>query len=236
MHMSCIMFIAKNITHEEICGKKVLELGSRDVNGSPRYVLQLLKPSEYIGVDIQKGKGVDEVCSVDDIVGKFGENAFDIVVSTELLEHVQDWKTAVSNLKKVSKPNGLLFITTRSKGFNYHGHPYDFWRYELEDFQTLFSDMEIIKLEKDSLRPGVFLKACKPKNFTEKDLSEVALHSMVMDQRIKLSDSQTDDFRVKLEKVLVSVEQKAKRKLRKAKIRHLRRQVYNLGKRLVFRD
>jgi len=79
-----------------------------------------------------------------------------------------------------------IYITTRSKGFPYHGYPYDFWRYEIEDMKEIFKDFEIIKLEKDPKAPGVFLKARKPKNYTGPiDLSGICLYSIVLGKRTK---------------------------------------------------
>jgi len=89
-HVSCVIFGASNLSKEEIQGKRVIELGSYDVNGSLRTYVKSLNPSEYIGVDIKKGPGVDIVCDAENIVDKFGNEAFDVVISTELLEHVRN--------------------------------------------------------------------------------------------------------------------------------------------------
>ena len=184
-HVSCIVFGAKNLTKEEIKGRKVIEVGSYDVNGSLRPIIESWEPAEYVGVDIEKGPGVDFVCNAEDIVEKFGKESFDVVISTELLEHVRDWRKVISDIKNICKPNGIIFITTRSKGFDYHAYPYDFWRYELEDMKYIFSDCEILVLEKDFQAPGVFLKAKKPNKFVEKDLSDHKLYSVVVNKKIK---------------------------------------------------
>jgi hypothetical protein len=78
-----------------------------------------------------------------------------------------------------------IYITTRSKGFPYHGYPWDFWRYEIEDMKKIFSDFEIIKLIKDHEAPGIFLKAKKTSNALI-DLSNIALYSMILGRRTTL--------------------------------------------------
>jgi hypothetical protein len=77
-----------------------------------------------------------------------------------MLEHVEDWRTAVKNLKAVCKPGGLLIITTRSQGFHVHDYPGDFWRFQLGDMEVIFGDCEIVVLERDvETHPGVMMKA-----------------------------------------------------------------------------
>ena len=181
---SCITFGAKNLNKKEIQGQLVIDVGSYDVNGSLRPIIESWEPAKYVGIDIEKGPGVDIICNAEDIVRKFGKESFDVVISTELLEHVKDWKSVISNIKNVCKPNGTILITTRSHGFRYHAYPYDFWRYELEDMNNIFSDCEILVLEKDSQAPGIFLKAKKPNAFIEKDLSDYQLYSIVADKRV----------------------------------------------------
>jgi SAM-dependent methyltransferase len=134
-------------------------------------------------VDIAEGSGVDQVCDVENLVKKFGMKRFDIVIATELLEHVREWKKAISNIKNVCRPNGSILITTRSFGFPYHGYPYDFWRFESSDVQNIFADCHILALERDCSVPGVFVKARKPREFTEVALANYELYSTVANKR-----------------------------------------------------
>ena len=180
---ACLEFGRRHLLPDEIAGKKVLEVGSMDVNGSLRAIVQRMAPSAYVGVDIATGPGVDVVCRVSELVARFGETSFDTVISTEMLEHVRDWRVAVSNMKRVLKVGGTIVITTRSPGFPYHGYPYDFWRYEPDDMRTIFADMRLDALASDPLAPGVFLKARKPDPFVERDLADVALHSVLARRR-----------------------------------------------------
>lgn len=184
-HVSCIVFGVKNLTKEEIDGKKVIEIGSYDVNGSIRPIIESWKPAKYIGVDIKEGPGVDVVCDAEKILEKFGKESFDVVISTELLEHVKEWRKVISNIKNICKPNGIILITTRSRGFIYHAYPYDFWRYELEDMKNIFSDNKILVMEKDYQAPGIFLKIKKSNKFIENDLSAYKLYNIVVNKRTK---------------------------------------------------
>lgn len=183
---SCLDFVREHLTKLEVRGRSVLEVGALDVNGSARSLVTRHGPASYTGVDMQAGPGVDEVCSAEGLIARFGDNTFDIVMSTEMLEHVFDWRAALHNLKGVLAPDGLLLITTRSFGFGYHAYPYDFWRYQLDDIRTLFSDCLIIDLMDDPLSPGVFLKARKPKQFVEADLDCHALYSMITRRRSRI--------------------------------------------------
>lgn len=185
-HISVIEFFIDAVRSEEFEGKRILEVGSRYVNGSVRPLIErFLKPREYIGVDIEAGKFVDLIVPAEKLLEYFGPESFDVVISTEVLEHVRDWRVAITNMKGVLKPLGYIYITTRSRGFPYHGFPFDFWRYEVEDMKKIFSDFEIIVLRRDHEAPGVFLKARKPKGYAPADLSDIALYSIILGKRTR---------------------------------------------------
>jgi len=183
----CILFAALNLRKEEIHNKKVIEVGSMDVNGSVRPLLESYGPKQYVGVDIVRGPSVDVVCNAEGLLDVFPSNSFDVVISTEMLEHVRNWQKVISNLKALVTPGGLTFISTRSRGFPYHGYPHDFWRYEIQDIQNIFSDCLVDKIEKDP-QLGVFAKLRKPSNFQENDLSAYELYSIILDKRIAQLD------------------------------------------------
>lgn len=193
MHVSVLEFFIEEAREEEFKDKDVLEIGSRYVNGSVRPLIErFFSPRNYIGVDIEPGKYVDVVIKAEEIVNHFGPESFDVVIATELLEHVNDWRFVINNMKEILKPGGYLYVTTRSRGFPFHAYPYDFWRYELDDMKKIFSDFEIITLRNDPEAPGVFLKARKPNIFKPIDLQEISLYSMILGKRTKILPKVTD--------------------------------------------
>jgi SAM-dependent methyltransferase len=190
-HQKCFEFGERILNPAEIAGKDVLEVGACMDGGSMRPYFESHHPRSYVGVDIQSGPGVDVVCDAMDMHEEFGENAFDIVITNELLEHIRDWRKLIHILKTVLRPGGVLIITTRSFGFPFHYAPFDFWRYEQQDMRDIFADCEILALESDTrtvrgrVTPGVFVAVRKPGDFCERDTGEIALYSILKDQRVK---------------------------------------------------
>jgi len=185
---NCIIWGLENISVNEIMDRRILEVGSLDVNGTLRYGIQRMKPLEYIGIDIIEGRGVDIICKAENLVEKFGEETFDFVLSTCLLEHVQDWKTCVSQIKHVCKRGGHILIIVPFM-YPYHEYPHDYWRFSKTDMIRIFRDYEIIKLEHDyeiSQEPDgkpvplslIYLKCKKPKFFTETNLDNYEVYGM----------------------------------------------------------
>lgn len=187
--MESFRWALANISKEDIAGKDVIEVGSYDVNGSLRCIIELMEPSQYLGVDIAEGPGVDEVCPAEKMADTYGKESFDVVISTCVLEHILDWKTAISNMKQICKTKGLIIFIVPST-WPFHEHPYDYWRYNKEDVVNIFSDCNILTLDDDQWNPRwkptlVYAKIMKPDNFMEKDLSDYMLYSIIKRKKLK---------------------------------------------------
>jgi SAM-dependent methyltransferase len=181
-NQSGIAFGERSLRPPLVVGRDVLEVGALDVNGSLRPWVESLRPARYIGVDLTAGRGVDELVDATELVTRFGRESFDVVITTEMVEHTRDWRTVVSNLKGVLRPGGHLLVTTRSAGFHYHGWPDDFWRYEPADMREIFRDLDILTIEPDPDAPGVFVLARRPESFVERT-PDLPLLSMVTGRR-----------------------------------------------------
>jgi SAM-dependent methyltransferase len=184
-NMVCLQFGVRVLTPVELAGKSVLEVGAVSVNGSLRPVFEAWKPAEYVGVDLVNGPGVDRICRIEELVAQFGKDRFDLVIATEIIEHVQDWRAAISNIKNVCRRGGTMLITTPSTGFPYHAYPHDFWRYTRSDMERIFRDCTVDVLEHSEATRQVFLKARKPADFVETDLSDHRLYSIIVNEPVR---------------------------------------------------
>jgi SAM-dependent methyltransferase len=165
MHTSVSAWVSRVLTRADIAGRTVLEVGSRDVNGSVRAMVEALGPATYVGTDMQSGPGVDQVVRAEDLPATFDENAFDVVVSTEMLEHAAAWRDCLMAMALVLRPGGLLVLTTRSPGFPRHDYPGDFWRFSREVVAAalIAAGCGAFELVGDPQpgHPGVFVRARK---------------------------------------------------------------------------
>lgn len=100
----------------------ILEVGSRDVNGSVRDLFTGL----YVGSDMIAGKGVNVVC--DGEAMPFRDGTFGTVVSTETLEHVKLFWVLLRECHRILRPGGRLILTTVFD-FVKHEYPHDYWRF-----------------------------------------------------------------------------------------------------------
>jgi SAM-dependent methyltransferase len=185
MNRNVLNFAREHLDDVDVRGKRILEVGSYNINGTIRDVIEPMEPAEYVGVDIKQGPCVDEICDICMLVQRFGEESFDFVVTCSVLSHIEDWRQAISNMKRVCKCGGVIFVVTsarweyRTYGNDYH----DFWRYTKADLTTIFSDFEVESLHTDSPRQSlIYLVARKPELFTERDLTKVEIPA-AKDQR-----------------------------------------------------
>lgn len=176
--VSQIVFVVSHLSREDVQGKKILDVGSKDFNGSIRPLIESWNPSEYIGVDVEPGKGVDIVLDAVNLDSVFEPNSFDIILCLEMLEHAPLWNICIEQMKKVCKENGKLFLTTRSLGYPCHGFPNDHWRFEIEDLKIIFKDFSVHEISKDPVNPGVFIYASKPESWNNSDLSNITLFNI----------------------------------------------------------
>ena len=96
--------------------KRVLEIGSLDINGSLR---SFFTNCDYIGIDVGEGPGVDIVCQGQEYDAP--DKSYDVVCSAECFEHNPYWLETFKNMIRLCKSDGLIFFTCASDGRSEHG-------------------------------------------------------------------------------------------------------------------
>jgi len=97
---------------------RILEIGSYILNGSPRDFLEI-ENTEYVGVDLCAGKGVDVVSFGHKL--DLGTATFDFVLSCECFEHDPHWIETFKNMYRMAKVGSIVAFTCASKGRLEHG-------------------------------------------------------------------------------------------------------------------
>jgi len=96
--------------------KKVLEVGSLNINGSIRI---FFTECDYLGIDVGAGPGVDLVCEGQKL--DHPNETYDTVGSCECFEHNPYWVETFNNMYRMTKPNGLVFMSCATTGRAEHG-------------------------------------------------------------------------------------------------------------------
>ena len=96
--------------------KKVLEVGSLNINGTLR---NEFKDCDYTGIDLGEGRDVDVVCGGQEYDAP--DNFFDSCISAECFEHNPYWKETFLNMVRMCKPGGLVLFTCATEGRAEHG-------------------------------------------------------------------------------------------------------------------
>jgi cyclopropane fatty-acyl-phospholipid synthase-like methyltransferase len=104
--------------------KNVIDAGSLDINGNNKY---LFCKCNYAGVDIVAGKNVDFVGYAHSVIPNIAKEwdrkkgVVDVIISTEMLEHDQNWADSLTAMYESLNEGGLLLITCAGNGRKEHG-------------------------------------------------------------------------------------------------------------------
>ena len=114
MHVQAFAWIARFATDEPLA---VVDIGGRDINGSPR---RLFPNARYTTVDLYDGPGVDQVGDCRDWAPP---EPVDLVIVAEVLEHAPDPAGVVAAAVGYLASGGRLVLTCAGPGRAAHsGH------------------------------------------------------------------------------------------------------------------
>ncbi len=112
--------------------ERVLDVGC----GAQPYRNWMGNSREYVGLDIAPGPSVD-VLAQRGQAWPLPDASFDLVLCTQVLEHVDDLALAVREMDRVLKPGGVLVVSAPFS-YNEHGTPDDYRRFSRFGLRQLF--------------------------------------------------------------------------------------------------
>lgn len=122
----------KQLVNDQIrADHKILDLGSGG----------RLLHSDIVSVDIENKGNISLVCSASHL--PFSTCIFQLIISTAVLEHVQDFSRTVSEIERCCCMGGLIYVEIPFLQ-TYHAHPHDYRRLTLPGLEQAFSKFEKI--------------------------------------------------------------------------------------------
>ena len=92
---------------------------------------------QYSGADMMLGVGVDQLQDLRQIGIRDG--SIGTVLLLDTMEHVEDPRAAIAELRRCLAPNGILLLTSHFF-FPKHAYPYDYWRFTSDGILSLLKD------------------------------------------------------------------------------------------------
>ena len=100
-----------------------------------------------VALDIQRGLGVRIIGDAQSLGIRDG--SFELVLCTEVLEHLPEPQRAIDEMFRVLVPGGRLVLTTRFL-FPIHDAPHDYFRFTKYGLRYLLRRFEIVELEEET--------------------------------------------------------------------------------------
>jgi SAM-dependent methyltransferase len=117
----------------------VIEIGSKDY-GSTASFRDLYAGVDYIGADLEAGKGVDVVIDLTKGLGGLGEGRFALAICCSVLEHTPRPWIMAENITRLLRPGGCLYLSVPWV-WRYHPYPDDYFRFSPRGVQSLFPEV-----------------------------------------------------------------------------------------------
>lgn len=124
-------------------GKTNLEILDIGCGSKPYSPFFKGKTKRYVGVDLISNKYVNCIASAENL--PFSSESFDVVISTQMLEHVKDPTKVLKEIYRVLKKEGTVFLSTHGI-WEKHGSPNDYWRWTDDGLKILFNDFRSIEV------------------------------------------------------------------------------------------
>ena len=164
MHIEVINWVMKQKEeHPEWFEKRrVLEIGSLDMNGSIR---EAFDDCEYIGLDRRAGKGVDVVCYAHNY---YSPTPFQTIISTGTLEHDRHAWLTMQAVYSLLEEKGVFICTCANVNFQRHdiecGEDYWYKNISIEEMKGWVNEFgfNLLCVEEDAKKRELFFVLERP--------------------------------------------------------------------------
>lgn len=132
----------QEVIQKELKNKTKLKILDVGCGTKPYFPFFKEKAEMYIGVDVDSALNADVVCVSENL--PFANETFDVIVCTQVLEHVNDPKRVIAEMHRVLKGSGLIILSTHGV-WNKHARQ-DYWRWTdigLKKMFSIFKDVEV---------------------------------------------------------------------------------------------
>jgi SAM-dependent methyltransferase len=157
-------------------GGRVLDVGC----GAKPYRNWFGPTTKYVGLDVAAGPAVDVVVAFNE-PWPLPDASFDVLLCSQVLEHVEDLGRTLTEINRVTRPGGVVCLTVPFI-YNEHGAPHDFRRFTAYGASALFPASEVVLSERQG---GIgstimililnWVDACMNKTFATRLLKPVLL-------------------------------------------------------------
>ena len=121
---------------------KVLEIGSLDVNGGIRDLLN--GHHEYTGIDLVAGPGVDVVAEAAAFIG---DEEWDAILSFDSLEHDPRWWDTAAAMGRGLRHGGTAIVTVPDIGYPRHHEP-DYYRWTAQAASEALAPLTLVSIDR----------------------------------------------------------------------------------------
>lgn len=143
--------------HENI---NILEIGGRTEYYYKEIITNYFHSATYMNMDIEN---IGENVIIGDITNcpHIGDNTYDLIISSDVFEHIDEPWNAAEQITRILKPNGITLHSTLFS-WRFHPCPNDYFRFTHEGMKVLFKRLNHIESYLDDTeRRRNIIKHCK---------------------------------------------------------------------------
>ena len=150
----------------------ILEIGSKDY-GSTSSFRDFYPGCEYVGVDMEAGKGVDLVVDLTEGIGGLRQGHFALGICCSVLEHVRRPWVFAQHLTNVLRADGALYMSVPWV-WRYHAYPDDYFRFSWRGIMELFPEFRWTNIWYSTTVPNEFFEITEQSPGIDNDMAAVA--------------------------------------------------------------